>query len=108
MAALKLPTCLSSDLEEHNANCPTCEVNTFGRLARAPEVPSGHHANSVIVCRITGKVLAGEDTAYALPNGMVYSGEACEKLSRRGAGRVRCPRTGETFDFHELKKVYIT
>ena len=108
LAALKLPTCLSSDLSEHSCNCPTCDVTTFGRLARAPDVPSGHHANSIIVCRITGRVLAGEDTAYALPNGMVYSGEACEEMARRGAGSVRCPRTGESFEFKHLKKVYIT
>lgn len=108
MAALKLPICQASDLAEHNANCPTCDTATFGRLACAPEVPSGHHANSVIVCRITGKVLAGEDTAYALPNGMVYSGEACEELARKGDGKVCCPRTGNVYDLKDMKKVYIT
>lgn len=108
MAALKLPTCLSKDLTEHSTNCPSCDTSTFGRLAMAPEVPSGHHANSVIVCRITGKVLAGEDTAYALPNGMVYSGEACDDLAKQGNGTVCCPRTGGVYDFKDLKKVYIT
>ena len=108
LAALKLPSCLSSDISEHNTDCPTCDQPSFGALAQAPEVPWGHHANSIIVCRVTGKVLAGEDTAYALPNGMVYSGEACEKLRDAETGKARCPRSGDLFDWDSLKKVYIT
>lgn len=127
LAALKLPSCFSSHkdtiaesrsdnrepstvitTDDHNPNCPTCDSRLFGALARAPEVPWGHHANSIIVCRVTGKVLAGEDTLYALPNGRVYSGEACELIAKQNAGKIVCPRTKQVFEWQQLKKVYIT
>lgn len=108
LSAMKLPSCFSSEATDHNVDCPTCDKTLLGSLARAAEVPWGHHANSAIVCRVTGKLLAGEDTAYALPNGMVYSGEACESLAKKNSGRIKCPRTNDIFDWQELKKVYIT
>lgn len=108
LCAIKLPSCFSLDKADHNVDCPTCDANLLGSLAKAPEVPGGLHANSAIVCKVTGKLLAGEDTAYALPNGMVYSGEACEQLAAVNNGRVRCPRTNDVYEWHQLKKVYIT
>jgi len=108
VTATPAPTSLTTTTDEHNPNCPTCDAQLFGALARAPEVPSGHQANSIIVCRVTGKVLAGEDTLYALPNGRVYSGEACEMIAKSNDGRIVCPRTKEGFEWHQLKKVYIT
>lgn len=108
LCAIKLPSCFSADATDHNVDCPTCDASQLGSLAKAPEVPWGHHANSAIVCKVTGKMLAGEDTAYALPNGMVYSGEACEQLASRNNGRIKCPRTQDIFEWKDLKKVYIT
>lgn len=108
LAALKLPACLAHDPASRNPDCPTCDSSLLGALARAPEVPAGHHANSIIVCRLTGRVLAGEDAAYALPNGMVYSADACLILSNRGGGRIHCPKTLEVYEWRDLKKVYIT
>jgi macrophage erythroblast attacher len=111
LAGLKLPACASSSDKEHNTDCPTCVssgLGHFATLAHQPQVPMGHHVNSVIVCKITGKVLAGEDTAYALPNGNVYSGEALEELAKKGNGSIKDPRSDSTYEWRDLKKVYIT
>ena len=87
---------------------PRWLADAFGSLAQAPEVPWSHHLNSIIVCKITGKVLAGEDTAYALPNGNIYSGEGLEEIAKSGNGKITCPRSGNEFSWKDLKKVYIT
>lgn len=108
LAAIKLPSCFSPEDTDHSIDCPTCDASLLGSLAKAPEVPWGHHANSAIVCKITGKMLAGEDTAYAMPNGMVYSGEACQQLAARNGGKIRCPRMKDVYEWKDLKKVYIT
>ena len=108
LAGLKMPSCLSSDGKDHNSDCPTCDSTLFGSVAKAPEVPWGHHLNSIIVCKITGKVLAGEDTAYALPNGNVYSGEGLEEIAKNKGGKIVCPRSGSEYEWKDLKKVYIT
>lgn len=107
LCAIKLPSCFSTESTDHNVDCPTCDASLLGSLAKAPEVPGGLHANSAIVCKVAGKLLAGEDTAYALPNGMVYSGEACEQLAGRN-GKIKCPRTRDVYEWKDLKKVYIT
>lgn len=108
LAAIKLPSCFSPDTTDHSVDCPTCDPTQLGSLAKAAEVPWGHHANSAIVCKVTGKLLAGEDTVYALPNGMVYSGDGCQLLASRNKGQIVCPRTNDIFQWKDLKKVYIT
>ena len=112
LVALKHP----SDVER-NVDCPVCESasetesNPITALAKL--VPSAHHPNSVIVCRITGKITSD---ALAFPNGYVYSREALEEMAfavrRKGdslqEGWVRCPRSGVTCAFDELRKVFIS
>lgn len=56
----------------------------------AQEVPFAHHANSTIVCRITGKIMNEDNPPLAFDNGNVYSTEVacihaprvCDTLTR--------------------------
>lgn len=74
LAGLKLPSCSKAE----NVDCPTCTV------FKDFEVPSGLHTTSTIVCRVTGRVLAGEDALYAMPDGTVWAAE----FSKGGGKRV--------------------
>jgi macrophage erythroblast attacher len=57
--------------DERNANCPVCDADGLGQLAK--EVPWSHHTNSTLVCRISGRVMDENDPPLCLPNGRVYS-----------------------------------
>lgn len=57
--------------------------------------------------------MEGQDegrTPWVLPNGRVYSKEGLELLVSQNEkdGMVRCPRTGDEFEFSEAKKVFIS
>jgi macrophage erythroblast attacher len=54
-----------------NPNCPVCDTACLGVLAH--EVPFSHHANSTIVCRMSGKIMTADNPPLAFENGMVYS-----------------------------------
>jgi hypothetical protein len=69
LASLKLPACY--DQTQRNVDCPVCDTDGLGILAK--EVPWSHHVNSVIVCRITGKIMDEDNPPLCLPNGQVYS-----------------------------------
>lgn len=61
--------------DAHNRSCPTCSIH-LGELSK--EVPGSHNVNSVVVCRISGKVMDDGDQGggggpMAFPNGYVYS-----------------------------------
>jgi len=79
LASLKLPVC--HDPATKNVDCPVCDGETgseshgpgLGKLAE--EVPFSHHANSTIVCRISGKIMDEDNMPMAFPNGQVYSRE---------------------------------
>lgn len=74
LASLKLPTCYDdSHTDTKNVDCPVCDPS-LGRLAN--EVPFSHHVNSTIVCRISGKIMEGDNMPFAFPkSGNVYSHE---------------------------------
>lgn len=81
----------SNDIAEHGSQSSTTSLSTsgsdgtttesmstsgssllgLGKLAE--EVPFSHHANSTIVCRITGKIMDEDNMPMAFPNGNVYS-----------------------------------
>ncbi|KAF9530241.1 CTLH/CRA C-terminal to lish motif domain-containing protein [Crepidotus variabilis] len=113
LVALKLPQCF--DHATKNVDCPVCDGESasesgpqplgLGKLAR--EVPYSHHANSTIVCRLTGKIMDADNMPLAFPNGYVYSREALEDMAARNNGIVTCRTTGDTCEFRKLKKVFI-
>ncbi|KAF9445807.1 hypothetical protein P691DRAFT_805203 [Macrolepiota fuliginosa MF-IS2] len=74
----------------------------------AEEVPFSHHANSTIVCRITGKIMDADNMPMAFPNGNVYSLEAMQEMAVKNNNIVTCPRTGLACAFSDLRKVFIS
>ncbi|CAE6457085.1 unnamed protein product [Rhizoctonia solani] len=104
LSSLKLPSCYDST--QRNVDCPVCDTDGLGVLAK--EVPWSHHVNSVIVCRITGKIMDGDNPPLCLPNGHVYSQRALEEQAAKNNGQVTCPKTGDTFSFQQTKKIFIS
>ena len=105
LASLKLPVCYDMT-QPKNPDCPICDSPGLGTLAK--EVPWSHHVNSTIVCAISGKIMDGDNPPMAFPNGYVYSRNALEEMAARDGGKVTCPRTGQTCEFRELRKVFIS
>jgi len=93
---------------KQNPDCPICERDGLGTLAR--EVPWSHHENSTIVCRLGGHLMSEDDPPMCLPNGRVYSRSALEELALKSADgqTVVDPRTGESYSFASLRKMYIS
>ncbi|CAA7264337.1 unnamed protein product [Cyclocybe aegerita] len=112
LVALKLPACF--DHSTRNVDCPVCDgesgtgSQSLGLGKLAAEVPYSHHANSTIVCRISGKIMDEDNMPMVFPHGDVYSKEALEDMAARNDGIVTCPRTGKSCAFSELKKVFIS
>lgn len=112
-----------------NDNCPVCDPNGLGILAK--EVPWSHHVNSTLVCVLSGRIMDENDPPMALPNGRVYSltvravvhrclyvsfthhhlsPQALQEMaaSSQDGATVVCPRTGSSFPISSLRKVYIS
>ncbi|KAJ7927483.1 CTLH/CRA C-terminal to lish motif domain-containing protein [Mycena leptocephala] len=111
LASLKLPACYLHSTK--NVDCPVCDGEAgsdsqgLGKLAE--EVPYSHHANSTIVCYITGKIMDADNMPLAFPDtGYVYSREAMEEMSLKNDGMVICPRSKTTCKFSALRRVYIS
>lgn len=105
LASLKLPICYES--VEKNPDCPICDVDGLGQLAK--EVPWSHHVNSTIVCSLSGKIMDEDNPPMMFPNGYVYSRGVLEAMALRDPERkVTCPRTGKTCEFSALRKVFIS
>ncbi|KAF7325858.1 hypothetical protein MKEN_00436500 [Mycena kentingensis (nom. inval.)] len=104
LASLRLPACHNH--ATRNVDCPVCDA-TLGALAT--DVPFSHHANSTIVCYISGKIMDADNMPLAFPgNGYVYSREAMEDMAARTGGVVTCPRSGASCRYTELRRVYIS
>jgi len=103
LASLKLPSCYNGSSQ--NVDCPVCDpsINIL-----AEEVPYSHHANSTIVCRISGKIMDEDNMPLAFPNGNVYSREVLEDMAAKHNGMVICPQSGDKCEFSALKKVFIS
>ncbi|KAJ1933279.1 GID complex subunit containing RING finger motif, partial [Linderina pennispora] len=106
LSALKTPACISDDDAEHNRNCPVCQRDTLGKLAQ--DLPLSHHVNSNLVCRITGENMNEDNPPMRLPNGYVYSFNSLNEMAANNSGKVKCPRTSETFGLAECKKLFIS
>ncbi|PVG01414.1 hypothetical protein CPB86DRAFT_102892, partial [Serendipita vermifera] len=104
LTALKVPACY--DATCHNIDCPVCDSQGLGVLAK--EVPFSHHANSTIVCRITGKIMNEDNPPLAFSNGNVYSSEAMQEMAKNHNGIVTCPRSGQQQPIETLRKVFVS
>lgn len=121
--------------DTRNNDCPVCATVSFptsapsssssltrshqdlGLGVLAKEVPWSHHSNSVIVCRLSGKVIddSGESGGIvALPNGRVYSKRGIDEAIAASvaagddSNTVTCPRTKARFPRQNMRKVYIS
>ncbi|KAA8493888.1 Macrophage erythroblast attacher [Porphyridium purpureum] len=116
VSSLKTRFCFAHDADgdtfEYNVNCPTCN-EPFQSLAR--DLPFSHHVHSVLVCKITGKLMNEHNAPIVLPNGNVYSESALESMAKE-SGMVFDPRTREHFVYPpsnpndpaaEFKRVFI-
>jgi macrophage erythroblast attacher len=86
--------------------CPTC-IYPFSALAK--DLPYSTHTHSILVCRVTGKLMDEHNPPIVLPNGNVYSNEAVDMLTQeRSDGRfVIDPATGHEFSRELCRKVFI-
>lgn len=133
LSALKHPICVSSDVDEmedgeavkweRKYDCPVCDAEGLGILAR--EVPSSQHHNSSLVCAMSGDIIDDNNPPLAFNNGYVYSRsvsliismgstvhpipqQALQDMADRTNGAVTCPRSGQTMNFREMRKVFVT
>ncbi|KAL0063318.1 GID complex subunit containing RING finger motif [Marasmius tenuissimus] len=74
LASMKLLACY--DQSTKKVDCPVCDTESssgsqglgLGKLAE--DVPLSHHANSTIVCQITGRIMDEDNMPMAFPNGL--------------------------------------
>ena len=102
LSALKTPQCYKPD--EHNNQCPVC-LDLFNKMANP--LPFSHSSQSYLICRISGQPMNEHNPPMLLPNGYVYGEQALSSMSAENDGQVKCPRTGETFKFSDVKKVFV-
>ncbi|KAL0578139.1 GID complex subunit containing RING finger motif [Marasmius crinis-equi] len=112
LASLKLSACF--DQSTKKVDCPVCDMESssgsqglgLGKLAE--DVPLSHHANSTIVCQITGRIMDEDNMPMSFPNGRSRRFQAMEEMAAKCGGIVTCPRTGESCEFSKLRKVFIS
>ena len=92
--------------DSREPNCPVCGSQALGKLAS--RLPFGRHTHSVLVCHISGRFMDENNLPMVLPNGHVYSQQALEQMASENDGMVTCPRTQETFQFADVRKMFLT
>ncbi|KAI9597547.1 CTLH/CRA C-terminal to lish motif domain-containing protein [Syncephalis fuscata] len=86
------------------AACPACAIPLDTITAH---LPRAHHEHSLLICRISGRLLGGSESACCGPNGEVYSRKALEELAAQNNGIIRCPITGDQFQMKDVQRVFI-
>lgn len=102
LSTLKTRQC--STAETLNPSCPTC-VEPFHSLAR--DLPRAQHVHSILVCSLSKRIMDEDNPPMALPNGNVYGSSALQQIGALNNGLIRDPKTGDTFQFAELRKCFI-
>ncbi|WFD29874.1 hypothetical protein MSPP1_000888 [Malassezia sp. CBS 17886] len=80
---------------DRHPDCPVCQEGQLGTLAR--QMPRSHFANSVLICRMTGKVMDDTNPPMCLPNGMVYSAELNSSTVAPSECKVDLAPPGSTY-----------
>jgi macrophage erythroblast attacher len=105
LCSLKCTQCFLD--RSKNTDCPICDRETFGTLAKP--LPYIQHNTSTLVCRISGKVMDDNNPPMALPNGYVYSQKAIlDHIQHSSNGKFKCPRSNGEFDLSQIRKVFIS
>ncbi|KAJ1485277.1 hypothetical protein T484DRAFT_1794189 [Baffinella frigidus] len=75
-------------------------------------LPNGRVYSSSALLEMAGarerEVLDEQPPPLALPNGGVCSSSALLEMAGAREGQIECIATGETFDFSDLRKVFIS
>ncbi|EKX42624.1 hypothetical protein GUITHDRAFT_111306 [Guillardia theta CCMP2712] len=103
LTCLKTTRCVEDP--EPNSGCPVCHP-VLAQIAQ--DLPIAHHMHSTLVCSISGAIMNEHNPPMALPNGNVYSTQALMDMAASNMGQVTCPKSGDTYDFSDLRKVYIS
>ncbi|XP_055800745.1 protein MAEA homolog [Solanum dulcamara] len=102
LSALKTPFCYEDDCTKEDP----LSQESFRKLASPLPYSKQHH--SKLVCYITKELMDTENPPLVLPNDYVYSTKALEEMAKMNDGRITCPRTGQTYNYTELVKAYIS
>jgi macrophage erythroblast attacher len=103
LSALKTWNCYNP--QEFIPDCPIC-TPSFRILAK--DVPVAHHTHSNLVCRISKENMNDDNPPMVLPNGYAYGFNALCEMADNNGGKITCPRTGQVFDFDQLRKAFIS
>lgn len=95
----------SQSLVSNSCRQDPMHLPSFRHLSEG--LPSAKHVHSKLVCAITGKVMSEHNPPLVLPNGYVYSTFAMESMAAKNKGIVRCPMTGDKFNFTELRRAFV-
>jgi len=102
-------TCLNSteciENPQPSSKCPVCHPKL---AVIAALLPQANRRNSTLVCAISGAAMNEDNPPMALPNGHVYGKALLVDMATANMGQIRCPRTGDSYDFAELRKVYVS
>ncbi|KAJ1674830.1 GID complex subunit containing RING finger motif, partial [Spiromyces aspiralis] len=104
LTALKCTDCYSDDPAFRNRDCPVCQRDAMGFLAE--DLPLNQHANSLLVCGISGQKMDEDNPPMRLPNGNVYSYNALKEIMAANNAIV-CPRTGEKYALADCQRLFI-
>ncbi len=86
-------------------DCPVC---THNGSVLSGNLPYCHHAQSALICRISGEMMDGANPPLALPNGQVYGSSALTRIASESVdGKIVCPVTQEAFFLSDARPLYI-
>jgi len=102
LASVKTPAC---NTDHKSPNCPVCSP-PFSHMAE--KLPTALYMRSCLVCRISGELMDADNPPLVMPNGMVYSKKALTEMAAANGGFVKCPKTGTTYRYEELRKAFIS
>ena len=104
LPALKTLAC--TDESDRNVECPVCSPD-LGELAKP--LPLACHAQSCLVCRISGVLMdENKNRPLILPNGNVYGRLALDEMAARNGDTVTDPKTGQSFAMSVVKELFIS
>mmetsp|Transcript_27305 Transcript_27305/g.43851 ORF Transcript_27305/g.43851 Transcript_27305/m.43851 type:complete len:389 (-) Transcript_27305:170-1336(-) len=103
LTCLKSTQCLEN--RDPSSKCPVCHP-ILSQIAVM--LPYANRRNSTLVCTMTGEIMNENNAPMALPNGYVYATVPLQRMAASNLGQVECPRTGDSYDFSDVRKVFVS
>jgi len=92
-----------NELVRIGRSCPMCSSKGSQLCTK---LPVSHHVRSRLICRVTKKVMDENNPPQILPNGIVYSKDAIDKLPSRD-GLIQCIVTGKQYRVSDIQPLFI-